>query len=91
MTDAEGSHSSTYDDGGRMLSHAVTYTKRGTPPYSGIWYLGASADEGYDTVRFTLYDDAERLLRRIDGRDIVTEYEYDDPVSQGALQCTRGH
>ncbi len=44
-----------------------------------IRYPGASANEGYHTVRFTLYDDAGRLLRRIDGRDIVTEYEYDDP------------
>jgi hypothetical protein len=39
-----------------------------------IRYPGASADEGYDTIRFTLYDDAGRLLRRIGGRDIVTEY-----------------
>jgi len=39
-----------------------------------IRYPGASADEGYATVRFTFYDDAGRLLRRIDGRDIVTAY-----------------
>jgi hypothetical protein len=30
-------------------------------------YPLATADQGYDTVRFTLYDDAGRLLRRIDG------------------------
>ena len=34
-----------------------------------IRYPLATADQGYDTVRFTLYDDAGRLLRRIDGRE----------------------
>ncbi|MCC7492662.1 MAG: RHS repeat protein, partial [Fimbriimonadaceae bacterium] len=47
----------------------------------------ASGDSGADTVRFTLYDDAGRLLRRIDGRDIVTEYDYDEPG--GALTAIR--
>jgi len=42
-----------------------------------IRYPLATADQGYDTVRFTLYDDAGRLLRRIDGRDVVTDYDYD--------------
>ncbi|MCC7494279.1 MAG: hypothetical protein IT204_18120, partial [Fimbriimonadaceae bacterium] len=46
-----------------------------------------SGDSGADTVRFTLYDDAGRLLRRIDGRDIVTEYDYDEPG--GALTAIR--
>ncbi|NUP99196.1 MAG: RHS repeat protein [Armatimonadetes bacterium] len=53
-----------------------------------IRYPLASGEEGFDTVRFTLYDDANRLLQRIDGRDQVTDYTYNDPGGRlTAVSC----
>ncbi len=42
MTDAEGSHSYTYDDGGRLLSHAVTYTGLSAKTVSTTYYPNGS-------------------------------------------------
>jgi hypothetical protein len=72
---------------GNEQTTLFAYDSKNRP--SLIRYPGASADEGYDTIRFTLYDDAGRLLRRIDGRDIVTACDVRN--GQGGLQCTRGH
>ncbi|MEJ5251431.1 MAG: RHS repeat-associated core domain-containing protein [Armatimonadota bacterium] len=47
--------------------------------YNTNGYLTQITYPGGDTMRFTAYDNAGRLLQRVDGRGIVTNYVYNDP------------
>ena len=47
--------------------------------YNTLGQLVRITYPGGDSVQFTQYDDAGRLLQRVDGRGVVTNYVYNDP------------
>ncbi|MES2462005.1 MAG: RHS repeat-associated core domain-containing protein [Armatimonadota bacterium] len=73
----------TYDALYRVKTLADGNSNVTTYNYNTAGYVSSIVLPGSDTTQFTSYDVAGHLLQRIDGRGVVTNYEYND--SAGAL------
>jgi RHS repeat-associated protein len=68
-----------YDPAYRTTALRDGKNNRTTYSFNTAGYLASVTYPGGDGVQFPLYDPAGNLLRRIDGRGVITNYLYSDP------------
>lgn len=69
----------TYDALYRLKTLKDGENNTTTYDYDGVGNLSGVQMPGGETVQFPLHDPAGRVLRRIDGNGVTTNYVYDDP------------
>lgn len=69
----------TYDALYRLKTLKDGKNNTTTYNYDGVGNVSSVQMPGGETIQFPLYDPSGRVLRRIDGNGVTTNYSYDDP------------